>query len=81
MRPDRLEARLSIFDKAKTEKVLEAAFLQWIAFHVEEDVAVVRSRQAVKAAPLFGIERQDLDARFTGLPALQLQRCLRSQLV
>ena len=46
-----LNRDLAIVDVAHAEEVLEAALLQRIAFHVEEDVAGVRQRHAMEAAP------------------------------
>ncbi len=82
MRPERHEALVAVIDDVQSEQVLQPAFLQRIAFHVEEHVARVGLRHAFKAAQR-GVVRVFGDAVPMAAavgPGAQLQRRLRSQL-
>ena len=49
MAPESLELGLSILKEIDTEKILKPTFLQWIAFHVKEQVARVWLWQSRKS--------------------------------
>ena len=73
VRPERPEAALALVPEDDPEEVLEPAFLQRIALHVEEDVALVRRREARQAAPGLRCRRQDLVPALLRLPLSELK--------
>src|SRR5688572_32758696 len=67
VRPEGAELPLAAVAKADTEEVFEPAGLEGVALHVEEHIAGVGRRQAMKAAPALWVGGQELDARCSGL--------------
>ena len=74
--PEGAKLGLALLDETRAEEVLEPAFLERIAFHVEEHIALVGPRQTEEAAMSVGIERKDLD----GIAARGCPRHLKARL-
>src|SRR5713226_6755763 len=54
MRPDGPKCQSSVIPQAQAEQVFKALRVEWIALHVEEQIARIRFWQAREAAAWFG---------------------------
>src|SRR3546814_20259660 len=78
MSPAKAKDRFALVAVMNPPEIVEAAFLQWITFKIEEQIGGVRRRQCCESAPVLHIEL--LDPRCPAAPPRELARSLPAPL-
>src|SRR3546814_8933667 len=78
MSPAKAKDRFALVAVMNPLEIVEAAFLQWITFKIEEQIGGVRRRKCCESAPVLHIEL--LDHRCPAAPPRELERSLPAQL-